>query len=98
MLELLKENLTSQNFRRSSLKNSQPATERLLNIAPSVISKSNAEKAVVQSDVEDAVYVDITEFENKPTTVERPSVNSTIYESFEDLYEGQFHILPTNII
>ena len=86
-------NLTSQNFRRSSIQNSQPATERLLNIAPSVISKPNAEKVGVQNDADDDVYVDITELDSRPTEIECPSVNPTIYESFDDLYEGQFHIL-----
>ena len=91
LLELLKVNLTSQNFRRSSIQNSQPATERMLNIAPSVISNSNGEKADSQADYD--VYVDINELENKPSPLEGQSINSTIYESFEDLYEGRFQNL-----
>merc|ERR1712131_144697 len=87
LLELLKVNLTSQNFRRSSIQNSQPATERMLNIAPSVISNSNGEKTDLQNNQDYDVYVDITELENKPSPLEGPSISSKIYESFEDLYE-----------
>ena len=85
LLELLKVNLTSQNFRRSSIQNSQPATERLLNIAPSVISNSGGNKTESENDQDYDVYVDISELENKPSPIEG---SPTIYESFEDLYEG----------
>ena len=87
LLELLKVNVTSQNFRRSSIQNSQPATERLLNIAPSVISNLSGHKAEPENDQEYDVYVDISELENKPSPIES---SPTIYESFEDLYEGRF--------
>ena len=87
LLELLKVNVTSQNFRRSSIQNSQPATERLLNIAPSVISNSSGNKTESEIDQDYDVYVDISELENKPSTIES---SPTIYESFEDLYEGRF--------
>ena len=85
LLELLKVNVTSQNFRRSSIQNSQPATERLLNIAPSVISNSSGNKTESENDQDYDVYVDISELENKPSPIES---SPTIYESFEDLYEG----------
>ena len=85
LLELLKVNVTSQNFRRSSIQNSQPATERLLNIAPSVISNPSENKA--ENDKEYDVYVDISELENTPSPIE---CSPTIYESFEDIYEGRF--------
>ena len=84
----MKVNVTSQNFRRSSIQNSQPATERLLNIAPSVISNLSSHKA--ENDQEYDVYVDISELENKPSPIES---SQTIYESFEDLYEGRFQKL-----
>ena len=60
----------------------------MLNIAPSVISNSNGEKTDLQNNQDYDVYVDITELENKPSPLEGPSISSTIYESFEDLYEG----------
>ena len=87
LLELLKVNVTSQNFRRSSIQNSQPATERLLNIAPSVISNQSGNKAEPENNQDYDVYVDISELENKPSPFES---SPTIYESFEDLYEGRF--------
>ena len=86
----MKVNVTSQNFRRSSIQNSQPATERLLNIAPSVISNQSGHKAESENDQDYDVYVDISELENKPSPIES---SQTIYESFEDLYEGRFQKL-----
>ena len=82
----MKVNVTSQNFRRSSIQNSQPATERLLNIAPSVISNPNGNKTEPENDQDYDVYVDISELKNKPWPIGR---SPTIYESFEDLYEGR---------
>ena len=79
----MKANVTSGNFRRSNIKNSQPATERLLSISPSVISNPSGNKTELEND-QDA-YVDISELENKPSPFEG---SPTIYESFEDLYEG----------
>ena len=77
--------VNSENFRRSNIKNSQPVTERLLSIAPSVISNPSGNKTELEND-QDA-YVDISELENKPLPNEGSLL---IFESFEDLYEGRF--------
>ena len=76
--------MTSENFRRLNIKNSQPATERLLSIAPSVISNRNGNTTELENDQN--AYVDISELENKPLPNEGSLL---IFESFEDLYEGR---------
>ena len=80
----MKVNVTSENFRRSNIKNPQPATERLLSIAPSVISKPSSNKIELENNKN--AYVDTSELENKPLTNEGSLL---IFESFEDLYEGR---------
>ena len=84
LLDLLKVNVTSQNFRQSNFKNSQPAMERLLSIDPSIISNTSDNKTEQEND-QDA-YIDINELDFKPSPNEDSPL---ILESFEDLYEGR---------
>ena len=80
----MKVNVTSENFRRPNIKNSQPATERLLSIAPSVLSNLSANKTELENNQN--AYVDTSELENEPLPNEGSLL---IFESFEDLYEGR---------
>ena len=84
LLDLLKVNVTSQNFRQSNFKNSQPAIERLLSIDPSIISNTSDNKTEQEND-QDA-YIDINELDFKPSPNEGSSL---IFGSFENLYEGR---------